>query len=68
MVKVVDSSNIVLERVAYTLSCEATGDPMLQANIQYHSRVLKYYMCLTRVQLLREKIYSHSQDKSDLYS
>ena len=34
---------------------------MLQANIQYHSRVLKYYTCLTRVQLLREKIYSHSK-------
>ena len=28
VVRVVASSNIVLEGVAYTLSCEATGDPM----------------------------------------
>lgn len=49
MVRVVDSSNIVLEGAAYTLSCEATGDPMsnvswikVSNNQRTHGNMLKF--------------------------
>ena len=49
MVRVIDSSNFVLEGVAYTLSCEATGDPMpnvtwikVSNNQRTHGNILKF--------------------------
>ena len=49
MVKVVDSSNFVLAGVAYTLSCEETGDLMpnvawikISNNQRTHGNILKF--------------------------
>ena len=49
VVRVVASLNIALEGVAYTLSCEATGDPMptvtwikVSNNQRTHGNILKF--------------------------